>query len=157
MTLKELRKSKKLTQEQAAKIVGMSRRGYQKLEKVNRVASRSFKSVYNELEEYGCITEDKGILTIDQIKQIIKPIFDNTDIQFAYLFGSYARNTPKENSDVDLYVMTHITGIHYFGLVEDLRVNLHKVVDLINGETITGCEDLLKEILKDGIRVYTKE
>lgn len=45
---------------------------------------------------------------------------------FCYLFGSYAKNTANELSDVDLLVSTKITGMAFFGLAEKLREALHK-------------------------------
>ncbi|MBI2415915.1 MAG: nucleotidyltransferase domain-containing protein [Candidatus Kerfeldbacteria bacterium] len=43
-------------------------------------------------------------LTFNTIKKSIVPILKNSDINYAGLFGSYARNESKADSDVDLLV-----------------------------------------------------
>ena len=58
-------------------------------------------------------------------------MFKNYDIIFCYIFGSYAKNNATPLSDVDLLIDSEVTGLDYFGLVEDLRQGLHKKVDLI--------------------------
>ena len=69
------------------------------------------------------------------------------------MFGSYSKGLENESSDVDLLVKTDITGIKYFALVEQLRVALHKKVDLITTKHLTTSQELLEEILKDGIKL----
>ena len=71
-----------------------------------------------------------------------------------YLFGSYAKGYATEKSDVDLLVDTDITGLDFFGLVEEFRESLHKKVDLLRLEDIRDNKEILLEILKDGIKLY---
>ena len=54
---------------------------------------------------YSLINNDinPGILTIKQIKQMIKPVMEKHGIKDVYLFGSYARGEANANSDVDIY------------------------------------------------------
>ena len=59
-------------------------------------------------------------------------------------------------SDVDLLVSTKITGMSFFGLAEKLREALHKKVDLLNIEQLNNNQELLNEILMDGIKIYDK-
>ena len=47
--------------------------------------------------------EKMNILTIKQIKTIIKPILIKHGIKNINLFGSYARGEANANSDVDIY------------------------------------------------------
>ena len=58
------------------------------------------------------------------------------------------------HSDVDLIVSTSITGLKFYGLVERLRVNLNKKVDVLDINQLVNNKDLLNEILKDGIKIY---
>ncbi len=71
------------------------------------------------------------------------------------MFGSYAKNTANELSDVDLLVSTKITGMAFFGLAEKLREALHKKVDLLNIDQLTNNQALINEILRDGIKIYS--
>ncbi len=81
-------------------------------------------------------------------------MFSNYDIEYCYLFGSYAKGKASNISDVDLFVSTSVTGLRYFGLVEQLRERLKKKVDLLNFNQIKDNTEVLNEILKDGIKIY---
>ena len=54
------------------------------------------------------------------------------EIEYCYLFGSYAKGTANDNSDVDLMVKTDISGLKFYDLIEKLREELNKKVDLLN-------------------------
>ena len=47
-----------------------------------------------------------------------------------------------------------ITWLKYYGLVEELRESLKKKVDALDIEQLRNNYELLKEILKDGIKIY---
>lgn len=81
-------------------------------------------------------------------------MFSNYDIEYCYLFGSYAKGKASNIRDVDLFVSTSVTGLRYFGLVEQLRERLKKKVDLLNFNQIKDNTEVLNEILKDGIKIY---
>ena len=102
------------------------------------------------------ITEDKGVLTIKQIQVVINDVFKDYDdkIDFCYLFGSYAKGYATETSDIDLCISTSTSGLTFVGLVEKLRSALCKKVDLIRLSDLSNNEELLKEIMKDGVRIY---
>lgn len=44
------------------------------------------------------------MLTIDEIKKAVSKVGKKYGIKSAYLFGSYAKNTATERSDVDLII-----------------------------------------------------
>ena len=108
----------------------------------------------DKLSEYGFIDEEHGVLTLDQIKNTCINVFKNYEVDFCYLFGSYSKCKANEKSDVDLLISTNVTGIKFFGLVEELRENLKKKVDLVDIHQLNNNETLIKEILKDGIKIY---
>lgn len=155
MTLKELRLDSKLSQEQCADLLGVSTRTFQRYERneVN-VSPKKMDFIYKVIEDNKTITEDKGILEVEEIKNICASVFKDKDIDFCYLFGSYAKGYAKDNSDVDLVISTSITGLAYFGLIEELRENLHKKVDVITLRELSSSPELLKDVLKDGIKIY---
>lgn len=59
-----------------------------------------------------------------------------------------------EESDVDLIIASPITGLRYFGLIEELRTSLHKRVDLLNTRQLQGNYFLTLDVLNDGIKIY---
>ena len=155
MTLKQLRKEKKLTQVECAKFLGIPLRTYQNYEAVDSKADTiKYDYMMQKLSGYGLINETHGILTIAQIKETCTRIFENYDVDFCYLFGSYAKSKATDTSDVDLLVSTTVSGIKYYDLVEALREGLKKKVDVLNTEQLNGNSQLLDEILKHGVKIY---
>ena len=103
------------------------------------------------------ISEDKGIISIETIKNELTNLFDTKykdQIEFCYLFGSYAKGYAKDESDVDLCIATDLAGLQFVGLSESIRDVLHKRIDLIRFSTLNDNLELVKEIMKDGIRIY---
>ena len=100
------------------------------------------------------VDETHGILSIEQIKNICGNVFQNLDIEYCYLFGSYAKGKATEASDVDLLISTSISGMRFFDLVETLREGLKKKVDVLNREKLNNNPELINEILKDGVKIY---
>ena len=91
---------------------------------------------------------------MEQIKEVCVDVFSDYEVEFCYLFGSYAKSKANETSDVDLLIQTNVAGIKFFGLVEELREKLKKKVDLIDTRQLNNNQVLLHEILKDGIKIY---
>ena len=158
MTLKELRISKELTQSQVASMIGISLRSYKEYENdTSKVNSIKYNYIFNELSKIGYVDEEYGILKLEDIRKIVTELLSNYDVDYCYLFGSYATNNATELSDVDLLVSTRITGMSFFGLAERLKESLHKRVDLLNIDQLINNKVLFNEVLKDGIKIYGKE
>ena len=155
MDLKEIRKSKNLTQPQAAKMLGVSLRSYKDYEN-NEKKRGTFKYEYLEktLMNLYYIDEEHGVLKVEEIKQTVGSVLKNYEVDFCYLFGSYAKGKATDTSDVDLLVDTDVTGLAFYGLVEDLRNALHKKIDLLRINQLDGNQDLLRDVLKDGMKIY---
>lgn len=98
--------------------------------------------------------EEHGLLRINEIKEICARVFEKYDVEYCYLFGSYAKGIAKETSDVDLLISTNIKGLKYYGLVEDLRTQLKKKVDALDVNQLKDNIELIHEILKDGLKIY---
>lgn len=153
--LKELRISKKLTQEEASALLGVSLRSYKSYENdPSKKSTIKYQYLFETLEKFNPIDEEHGILTIDDIKNACKMVLDEYSVKYCILFGSYAKGSANEKSDVDLLISTEVTGLRFFGIAERLREELHKKVDLLDLRQLKNNEELLDEILKDGIRVY---
>lgn len=157
MLLKELRISKKITQSQAASLVGVSLRSYKEYENnKDKINTIKYNYIYSELSKFGYIDEEHGILDLKTIIEKVGLILSKYDVEYCYLFGSYAKKEPNETSDVDLLVSTSVTGMAFFGMAENLREILQKKVDLLNLDQLNNNKELLNEILKDGIKIYDK-
>ena len=155
MTLKELRKKAGLTQKACAEMIGVPYRTYIRYEGAPEYEGNfRYRQIFKALEEATRTDEEHGILSCDTIMRVAQEVFCEYGAEYAYLFGSYAKGKANEKSDVDILVATDVTGMKYFGLVEELREKLGKKVDLINIEQLNDNPDLAKEILKDGIRIY---
>lgn len=158
MELKEIREKYGLSQIDAATIIGIPVRTYRRYESDNRYGN-SFKrrAFIDTLVDKCEITEEKGLLSTDIIKDILIALFENEyngKIDFCYLFGSYSKGTANEKSDVDLYVSSKLQGLEFVGLIERLRQSLHKKVDVIRSSELNNNIDLVNEIMKYGIKIY---
>lgn len=98
--------------------------------------------------------EKMNILTIKQIKAIIKPILIKHGIKNINLFGSYARGEANANSDVDIYCdkgkIKNI--IEQEKLIEELQESLNKDVDLVFDSSQMD-EYFKKQIMEDMINL----
>ncbi|MBQ9745633.1 MAG: nucleotidyltransferase domain-containing protein [Clostridia bacterium] len=153
--LKELRISKNMTQAEACALMGISLRSYKSYENdETKSETLRYRGMIDILEKYIPIDEEHGVLTLDSIKEGCKNVFDAYSVKYCILFGSYAKGTATEKSDVDLLISTDVTGLKFYGIAERLRNELKKKVDLLNLKQLAGNPELLDEILKDGIKIY---
>lgn len=156
-TLKQVRKELRLTQNEAAGLLGVSRRSYQHYEN-NQQAKSTIKYRYM-LEELLSILQDEnqGTLSLEDIKRGCHLVFSKYDVTYCYLFGSYAKSKAKDDSDVDLLISSEVKGLKFFGMIEELRETLHKKIDVIGFEQLVDNKQLLHEVLKDGIKIYERD
>ena len=81
------------------------------------------------------------VYTVEQIQAAIIPIAQKYNLRAVYLFGSYARGTATESSDIDLLIDTTGTALH--GLLAlgavycDLEDALGKEIDLLTTGSLT--------------------
>lgn len=155
MAMRELRKSKKMTQAQCADYLGIPLRTYQYYEANEaNVNAMKYAFILQKLEAYGFVDETHGVLTVEQIKDGCTAVFGDFPVEYCYLFGSYAKGKATDQSDVDLLIATSLTGIRFYDLVEALRERLRKKVDVLNREQLSDNPELVNEILKDGVKIY---
>ena len=155
MTLRELRKKQGLTQKEAALFVGVPLRTYSNYENdPTKETSIKYQYMIAKLQSRGSVNEENGVLSIDAIRDVCTDVFSRYSVEYCYLFGSYAKGKATATSDVDLFINTTVTGIRFFGLIEELREGLHKKVDVLDQRQIAENFALANEILKDGIKIY---
>ena len=75
---------------------------------------------------------NKDVYTLDKIKELIKPVIDKHGITEVYLFGSYARNEARSDSDIDLYCSSGDieTLIQESAFIRELEAALNKKLTL---------------------------
>ena len=156
MTLKELRTSYNITQVEASNYLNIPLRTYKRYEQIDDDSNLKYQKMKELLIEKYEITENKGILKIEQIVSIVQNTLDEykDKINFCYLFGSYAKGYAKDNSDVDLCIDTTLTGLSFVGLIEKLHQNLKKNVDVLRFKDLSDNIPLINEIMKDGVKIY---
>ena len=154
ISIKDARQLAKLTQAQAAEYTGIPLRTYLRYEQGHAGSEIKRDYIMKKLSELTEVTEEKGLLDIETIRQTVSDICARNNITLCYLFGSYAKGYATEKSDVDLLIDTTITGLSFFGLIEEFREALHKKVDLLRLDDVKENKDLLLEIMKDGVKIY---
>lgn len=158
MNLLDIRNQFNLSQKEASVITNMPLRTFIRYEKDDNYGSKMKREMLIKILIEKCsITETKGLLTVEQIKQSLTKLFNEQykdQIEFCYLFGSYAKGYAKETSDVDLCVSTKLTGLMFVGLSEDIRKVLFKNIDLVRFSNLKNNFELITEIMKDGIKIY---
>ena len=157
MNLKEYRKGKGIKSKEASIVCGVPLRTYIRYENDDSYGSNLKRDkILSLLKEKYEVTEEKGLLSIEEIKNKVTDVFSKykDEISFCYLFGSYVKGYAKEDSDVDLCISTSLTGLRFVGLIEELRVSLNKKVDLLRLSDMSNNIELLNDIMKDGIKIY---
>ena len=153
--LKDLRKEKKMTQQEVADLAGISLRSYKTYENdETKSDSIKYKYLMEQLTKVNFIDEEHGLLDVDDIKRKCTKVLEQYDVNFCYLFGSYAKGKETPTSDVDLLISANIKGLKFYGLVEELRTVLHKKVDVLDLNQLKENLELTEEILKDGVKIY---
>ena len=153
--LKSRRLQRKITQKEAAERIGISLRSYIMYENdESKEGTPKYRFLLQEMDRIILLDESHGILSIEEIKQKCADVFALYHVEFSYLFGSNAKGKATEKSDVDLLVSTETTGLTFFEMTERLRESLHKKVDLLDLKQLSNNENLLREVLKEGIKIY---
>lgn len=153
--LKEARLKNLFTQQDAADFLDISLRSYKSYENDSeKTKAPKYKLFLEKLLDNCYVDEDHGILRRDEIVLAVKKVLKEYDVDYCYLFGSYAKNKAQANSDVDLLISSGITGLKYYGLVERLRQALRKRVDLLDTTQLIDNKELMENILKEGIKIY---
>ena len=94
--------------------------------------------------------------TVQEIQQRLSPVFDAYGVKSAVLFGSVAKGTATEKSDVDLLVDSRLEGLRFVGLMEAVRTALLLPVDLLDVTHIEAGSPIDREIRSTGVKIYEK-
>ena len=89
----------------------------------------------------------------NRVLNTIRLFAEKHNVQKVFLFGSRARGTHTERSDIDIAVV----GGDFDAFYWDIKENVHSLLmfDIANMDESTS-DDLREEIEKDGIMIYEK-
>lgn len=98
------------------------------------------------------------IYSINDIKRLLRDVLDNTDVDKAILFGSYAKNTQTKTSDIDILIDSNgkVKGLRFFAIIDMIKEKFNKDVDVIEKSEIDKGSKIEKEIEETGVVVYEK-
>ncbi len=88
------------------------------------------------------------------VRSILMPVFSRYKVKRAVLFGSFAKGTANEKSDVDLLVDSGLRGLQFISLCEDVRMALGKDVDMFDVTHIERGAKIDREIAATGVVIH---
>jgi predicted nucleotidyltransferase len=161
-SLKSLRKNLKYSQQEISNLIGIPLNTLQNWEQNVRTPSEWVLNLMMDrilrdaVEHHDKISETKGILSFLKIKRIVASIASQHPIKKIVLFGSYAKGQANPKSDLDLYMVSNLSGLAYFEFAEKLRQALKKKVDLFSSLTLNTTSPTYLEIEDTGIIIYER-
>lgn len=95
-----------------------------------------------------------NVYTVNDIKEKLLPVFKKHNIKKAVLFGSYAKGSADNRSDIDIMVDSNLRGLAFYGLLEDGVNAIGKSVDLLDKQQIKAESKVEQEINATGVVIY---
>ncbi len=105
------------------------------------------------------------VYTIQEISRRIMPVAEKYHIPAVYMFGSYARGTATDDSNVDIImdtIGTDIKGIETVdAMLRDLELALEKKVTVVTTQSLeeepvmASDIEYRENILRDKVLIYT--
>jgi len=96
------------------------------------------------------------MLTVEEIKTKLIPIFEAYGVQSATLFGSIAKGTATERSDLDLMVDSGLKGLRFVGLMDAVQNAVLLPINLLDISHIEKGSRIDREICETGIVIYER-
>ena len=97
----------------------------------------------------------EAVLSLNKIKEIVKPIALKYQVKEIYLFGSYARGEATDESDLDFLVFggENFKLTMIFSLAEELREAFQKNVDVFEIHEVNQHSVFYDTIMKERLLV----
>ena len=98
------------------------------------------------------------IYSLEEIREILYEILKDTETKRAILFGSYAKNNPNKDSDLDILIDSDgkIKGLKFYAIMGTIKEKFNKDVDVIEKSEVEKNSKIEKEIKKTGVVVYER-
>ena len=94
--------------------------------------------------------------TVSDIQNALTPVFHDYGISRAVLFGSVAKGTATEKSDLDLLVDSKLHGLKFVGFREAVCQAVGMPVDVLDVTHIEKGSKIDREISSTGVTIYEK-
>ena len=98
------------------------------------------------------------MVMIDDVVRIITPILQPSPVKRVILFGSYAKGTNTEGSDIDLIIDSNgqLRGMDFFSLSSELARALPIEADIFEMREINPNSNMYEIITKEGVIIYDR-
>lgn len=96
------------------------------------------------------------VRTIDDVQELLMPVFNTYEISRAVVFGSIAKGTATEKSDLDLLVDSKLRGLEFVGFMEAVHQVVGMPVDVLDVTHIEKDSRIDREICATGVTIYKK-
>lgn len=97
------------------------------------------------------------IQTVKEAQSVLAPVFDEYGIRRAVLFGSIAKGTATDRSDLDLIVDSGLRGLKFVGFIEAVHEAAGMPVDVMDVTHIDKGSRVVREIQKTGVTIYERK
>lgn len=84
----------------------------------------------------------------------LTPVFKRYGISRAVVFGSVAKGTATNKSDLDLLVDSRLRGLRFVGFMEAVRQAIGMPVDILDVAHIEDDSKIDREIRSTGVTIY---
>ncbi len=95
-----------------------------------------------------------AVLSVQTVARQMSPVFRSYGVRRAVLFGSVAKGTHTEKSDLDVLVDSRLTGLRFVGLLEALQQVTGMRVDLLDVSHLERGSTAEEEIERSGVVIY---
>ena len=95
-----------------------------------------------------------SVPTIADVREKVTPVLIEFGVRKAILFGSIAKGTAAEDSDVDLLVDSGLQGFDFIDLGESVRMAVNRPVDIFDVTHVRKGSRVEQEIKRTGITIY---
>jgi predicted nucleotidyltransferase len=101
----------------------------------------------------------KTIISITEIKTMLFPIFEAAPVYRAILFGSYAKGSPTDRSDIDIVIDSkgELLNMDFYGVLEDITNRLGKRVDLFEITELKNNTVMQSIVEREGVVLYDRQ
>ena len=99
------------------------------------------------------------MLSVAEIKTVVEPIVKGTKVEKIVLFGSYAKGSASDHSDIDLCMISNgvITGLAFYDLKSKFEDAFNVDVDLLPDLDIIPNSPVDKQINETGVVIYERQ
>lgn len=96
-----------------------------------------------------------GVLTVSEIRDVVRALLERYQAEYALLFGSYARGEATPESDIDIVVVggRNFVPRNIFALAEDLREMTGRNADVFEMREVNAGTPFYEAVMREGIRI----